>query len=364
MKILKYIFLLIVLLSIGATIFIGTQKSNFSIVKSKIINSPKSVVYNYVNDYRNWENWYVLGTDSTANKLIYTNKTSGIGASYSWYSADGNGITKTIFVKENDSISQKSDLEGSLSEIQWKFKDTLGGTKITYSIKGEMPFMFKIHAFLNGGIEKIIGERSEESLSNLDKSLDYELNTYSINVNGIVTKKGGFYLKQTINSKISNLSKNIKIMIPNLIAFFKENNLIINGEPFVIYNTYNVASGITNFSVCIPIKNQIFTSTGSDIICSELKPYQAVKTTLIGDYSHSEKAWKKTLEYISKNNINVDKSIPNLEVYLKGAKDEKHPSKWVTAFYTAIVSNAIAKPVLKLDEKTNNENLEVNLNKK
>ena len=151
-------------------------------------------------------------------------------------------------------------------------------------------------------------------------------------------------------------------MVPNLIAFFKENNLIISGKPFIIYHTFNTASGITNFSVCIPIKNQIFTSTGSDIICSELQPYQAVKTTLIGDYSHSEKAWKKASEYISKNNINVDKAIPNMEVYLKGPNEEKHPSKWVTSFYTAIVSKNSAKPVLKVEAQTSTENLEVNLN--
>lgn len=362
MKILKYIFLLLLLLIIGATIFVGTQKSNFSIVKSKIINSPKAVVYNYVNDYKNWENWYVWEKDSTNVKLFFTKKTSGIGAAYSWSDSDGNGTSKTIFVKENDSIAQNSNLEGAISELSWKFKDTIGGTKVTYSIKGEMPFMFKIHAFLNGGIEKIIGERCEKSLSNLDKSLDYELNTFSIKVNGIVTKKGGFYLKQTINSKISNLSKNVKIMIPNLIAFCKENNLVISGKPFILYNTYTIASGITNFSVCIPIKNQIFTSTGSDIICSELQPYQAVKTTLIGDYSHSETAWKKTSEYISKNNINADKSIPNMEVYLKGPDEQKHPSKWVTSFYIAIVSKNSAKPVLKVEEKTSTNNLEVNLN--
>jgi hypothetical protein len=83
---------------------------------------------------------------------------------------------------------------------------------------------------------------------------------------------------------------------------------------------------------------------------------------LIGDYSHSETAWKKTSEYISKNNINADKSIPNMEVYLKGPDEQKHPSKWVTSFYIAIVSKNSAKPVLKVEEKTNTDNLEVNLN--
>ena len=51
-------------------------------------------------------------------------------------------IIDRIFVKENDSIAQKTDLYGALSESSWKFKDTIGGTKVSYSEKGEMPFMF------------------------------------------------------------------------------------------------------------------------------------------------------------------------------------------------------------------------------
>ena len=82
MKILKYIFLLIVLLSIGGSVFIATQKSNFKIKKFIVINSPKSAVFNYINDYKNWQNWYVWEKDNSTIKLIYSKKTSGIGSHY------------------------------------------------------------------------------------------------------------------------------------------------------------------------------------------------------------------------------------------------------------------------------------------
>jgi hypothetical protein len=39
----------------------------------------------------------------------------------------------------------------------WKFKDTVGGTKVTWRSKGKMDFMFKIYSALNGGVDKIIG---------------------------------------------------------------------------------------------------------------------------------------------------------------------------------------------------------------
>jgi hypothetical protein len=348
MKILKYIFLLIILLSVGGSVFIATQKSNFKITKAIVINSPKSSVFNYINDYKNWQNWYVWEKDLSAIKLIYSNKTSGAGSYYYWTGTDGIGKTSTVFVKENDTISQKTDFNSSLSESSWTLKDTIGKTKVTYTSNGEMPFMFKIYAFLNGGIEKILGERIEKSLVNLDRSLDYEIHTFSIKPNGIVIKKSSFYLHQTINCKISKLNYNLNIIIPNLITFTKENNLKLNGKPFVIYNSYDVNKGITNISVCVPIKNKIFTSSGSDISCEELEAFAAFKTTLIGDYSHREVAWKKATDYLLKDKQIQNKSIPILEIVTKGLSEVKRPSKLETTIYIAIQSNYITKvPAIK-----------------
>jgi effector-binding domain-containing protein len=359
MKILKYIFLLIVLLSVGSSVFIATQKSDYKTVKSKIINSPKASVFNYVIDYRNWENWYVWENDTTEINLKYSNKSSGVGGSYYWTGNVGEGKSTTIFAKENDSIIQKTDFNGAISETTWKFKDTIGGTKVTCISKGEMPFMFKINAFLNGGIKKILGERIEKSLVNLDQSLDYELNTFSIKPNGVVIKKGGFYLLQTINCKISKLTHNYKIIIPSLIHFTKVNNLQQNGNPFVLYNSYDIAKGITNVSVCIPIKTRIFTSSGSDIICKELEAYTAYKTTLIGDYSHRDEAWKKATNFILKNKEIPNKTRPIMEIFTNGFNGEKRPSKWETVIYIATQRNYITKSTADISTDENIESSEI-----
>ena len=343
MKILKYIFLLILLLSVGGSVFIATQKSDFKTVKSKIIKTPKSSVFNYINDYRNWENWYVWEKDTKDIQFKYSNKTSGIGGTYYWTGNSGEGKSTTTYTKENDSIVQKNDFNGATSETTWKFKDTIGGTKVTCVTKGEIPFMFKINALLNGGIEKVIGNKLEKSLANLDRSLDYELNTFSIKPNGVVIKKSSFYLFQTINCKISRLNYNLNIIIPNLTTFSKENNLQINGKPFVIYNSFDVKKGITNVSVCLPIKNRIFTSSGSDISCKELGAFSAFKTTLIGDYSHRELAWEKATSYLIKDKQIQNKSIPIIEVFSKSLIEIKRPSKWETTIYMPIQSNFIKK---------------------
>ena len=57
MQILKYLFLLLLLSLVATTIFVATQKGEFQLERSKIINAPKTAVFNYVNDYQNWPNF-------------------------------------------------------------------------------------------------------------------------------------------------------------------------------------------------------------------------------------------------------------------------------------------------------------------
>ena len=354
MKIVKYLLLLLILLSVGGSVFIATQKSKFTLVKSIVIKTPKSSVYNYLNDNKNIKDWYVFDNENPSVELEYSKNSSGVGSYYSWLGSEGDGKTTVFYSKENDSIVQKIEIDGALSEAIWKLKDTIGGTKVSYISKGEMSFSNKLQAFLNGGASKVIGKKIEQSLKNLDRNLDYELNTYSVSSNGVVFKKGCYYLKQTINTKLSRLNYNVKILIPYLINFSNQNKLAISGKPFIIYNSINESKEITNISVCLPIKRRIFTSSGSDIICSELEGFTSFKTTLKGDYSHRKTAWKKTKDFINKNSETQDKNIPVIEVYNKSFMDGLSPSKWQTIIYSAVKSKNNSIP----EAATINESLE------
>ncbi|WPR71525.1 SRPBCC family protein [Flavobacterium sp. NG2] len=344
MRIIKYLFLLFLLSLVALSIFIATQKGEFNIERSKIINSSKSSVYNYINDYKNWEDFGSWMTDDPEMKLIYAEKTIGPGASYSWEGKDGNGEMKTLFVKENDSISQKMTFNDSPSTVNWSFKDTIGGTKVTWRTKGKMSFFFKIYAALKGGPDKIIGQMYEKSLDNLDKALDHEINTYSIKENGLVKRPNIFYLAQTFTCEIDKVIKNTKIVIPKITNFCQENNISINGKPFVIYHSYDLDKKITKVSICLPIKSEIFISPGSDINSGKLETTEAVKTTLYGDYSHIQKALDKGFAYLNKNQHKTDPAISHIESFVIGRNEIKNASKWETQIFIPLAPKIAPAP--------------------
>lgn len=345
MRILKYIVLLILLFLVGLTVFIITQKGDYSITRSKVIKAPRSTIYTFVNDYRNWETFASWSEENGKTQFIFPTKTAGVGAKCSW-DGTSEGSIKTIAVKENTFIEQKMIFNETETEGKWTFKDTLGKTKVTWQTKGTMSVMMKIKAFLNGGINQVIGSVYEKSLVNLDRTLDYELNTFAIQIDGIVAHPKTFFLSQTINSYDDKVTKNIKIMMPKMIGFFEKNKMVMHGKPFVLYNSFDQTKQTTNFSVCIPVKDSISIMAGSDITSGKMDAFSAVKATLSGDYSHLKQADQKVLQYIIEKGLQRNVTVSPYYVYKKSFMDDKFPSKWKTELYYPIIPKKVVAPVL------------------
>jgi effector-binding domain-containing protein len=207
-----------------------------------------------------------------------------------------------------------------------------------------MDLMTKISSFFKGGVVSILGDTYEKSLRNLDKTLHYEMKTYTIKVNGIVQRPSGFCLKQTVSCHIKSVPKNIKIMMGRMVHFFRKNKIPMTGKPFVSYDKYDVANDFATISVCIPVAELISIADGSDVASGEIIAFTCLKTTLTGDYSHSREAWAKAQKYISDTGLKQNFAGNYTEVYVKTIDDVKQPSKWVTEIYIPVFPKAIELP--------------------
>lgn len=347
MKIAKYIFLLLLLSIIAFSVYVATQDGQFDIQKSKVIKAPRTMVFGYINDYNNWKKWSPLEEGDLKKLYIDPTQSIGLGASYSWINKNGKGEIKTVFVKENDSLAQKLNLNEEFSDIYWKLKDTVGGTKVTWGIKGKMSFISKAYAVFTDNIESVTGSMYDTGLNNLDKEIIAELNNYTIDVKGSLLRGGGYFLHQTASCNIPDLPRREGVMLDSIIVFFKKNNIPMAGAPFSIYHIYDTKNNSVTFSVAVPIAEQIITADDSDYTTGELPEFLALKTILKGDYSHSKEAWDKAYQYLTDPTNNLEE-IPNgkyLEVFIKGPWDTKTPSEWITEIYIPVKEKVIV-PVL------------------
>ena len=336
MKIIKYVFLLILLAFIAIAVFIATQEGKYDIERERVINVPQTLLFDYINDYRNWENVGILTNNDTTAAFTYSERTAGIGASSMWKIKNTEGRIKTLKVVDNDSIMQQAIIDGQESNISWSFSKVNGGTKLSVRMKGELKFSDKANAVFKGGVREKLEDVLDKGLANLNTFLVHELKAFDIQVKGMVNKTGTFYLSHTATSSITEMNRRVTDILPKLMAFIKENKITTNGNPFTLYKTYDKQNNTTTFKVCVPIKDEIFTAPGSEIEGGRLQPYNAFKTSLKGYYSHLPKAWTAAHDTIAKKGLQENTGGQYIEVYSRNVKHTKKPSGWVTDIYIPI----------------------------
>jgi hypothetical protein len=369
MRILKYIFLLVLLAAFALAVFIATQKGDFDVTRSKVVNVSDSTAYHYIKDLKNWKSYNSWSKPELNPSYKFSKKTTEIGSTLYWKDSDNEGNIKNVESKNNKSISQKMTFKGYDSQINWKFKDTVGGTKITYRTKGVLPFGLKVYTYVNGGADKVIGNKFTKSLAQIDKSIHIFIpekvvpetiekpvveDIYNITIDGLVTKISNFYAYYPINSKISNIDKNFKILVPKIEKFLIKNSIVKTGKPFIIYKSYQIENDFANFWVCIPVNKEYLINNDSEIMMGKSASYQALKTTLKGNSSHIEETYGTIESHIYQNQM-VKDTIPIIELYNKSVLDTKDSNEWITTIYTPVSSKkAVAKmPLIKKKIKSN-----------
>jgi len=345
MKILKYLLFLILILLIGGAIFIGTKDGNFDVAGTKVINAPTDVIFNQIKDYKSWEQWGPWMKEDPNIEINYAEKTEGEGASYSWKSElMGNGTMRTIKVIPGSEIDQKIVFEtpagDSESDVYWRLEtaEDESGTKVTWGMKGEQSFMEKVFmTFQSEDFESQLKQMHDTGLANLDTLVQEQMKKYTINVDGINTHEGGYYMYTSTASKMADIAPRMASMFELVHSYVTDNKIPVSGDPFTIYNEVNAADGNLIFSAGLPVPSQIITPEGAPVICGFMAPVTALKTTLKGNYTNLPEAYETAMAYLVENNIQADITAKMFEIYTNDPGEVLDPSQWITEVYIPII---------------------------
>ncbi|MBQ0736320.1 SRPBCC family protein [Aquimarina celericrescens] len=343
MKIIKYLFFLLLLVIIGGAVYVATIDGEFQVEESRVIEAPDELLFNTVNEYKTWEKWGPWMDDSDDLIMEYPEKTSGAGASYSWKSEiQGDGMMETEKAVPFTSIDQNivfvTPMGESKSDVYWKFEKIDGKkTKVTWGMKGKQSFMEKAFwVTQDSTISQMLRPMYQKGLEKLDNFTKEEMKKYAINVDGVTEHDGGYYMYSATASSIAAIQEKMSQMLPAVNAYMKQNNLPQTGMPFTIYNTFNEEQGTSIFSTAIPTRDKVVTPKDSDVLCDFLPKQKVVKTTLKGDYANLKEAWEAGYKYITENGLALNENSPAFEVYRVEPTLQPNPAEWVTEIYIPI----------------------------
>ena len=339
MKYIKYLLFLLLIAIIAIAIYVAVQPNDYTVTRSKTIQAPVSLIYNEVNDFKNWEDWNAWIEEKPEMIITYPDQTKGVNGTYSWTDNEETGTMTITDNNPNKSITQVMQFGAYPSaDVVWDFTPNPdGSTDVKWTITGkDLPFEFKAYSALSGGMDNQIGPYYERSLELLDRKVVESMKQYSVTVNGVTQRGGGFYLYNTTSAKMDTYKAKMKDMFPKVSQYFAENNITPSGAPFVIYHQWDLENNSVMFSCAMPTADKIIT-TEDDILTGQLQPFNALKTTLKGNYTNLEEAWNTAMTHQKENNLIPDQNGVTLEVYLTDPTNTPNPADWITEIYLPIL---------------------------
>ncbi len=286
MKALKNTLVLLLILVVAFAIYVGSRPADFNFERSRTIQAPVSVLFNKVNDFKNWPAFSPWIEQDTAAQIRFGEVSRGVGGEYEWEGEIlGVGNMRTDAAVKDQSISQTINFlkpYEATSNVNWRFRPVENGTEVTWQMDGEKNFLSKLYTVFMGSIEEMTGPDFERGLYKLDSVVQQDMKVYSIEVNGVVEHSGGYYLYKSTSCKMSEFETEMKKAMPAIGGCDINQNTGFQGRPFVFYQQRGTAENAVVFSPPLPTTTRIH-SIEPGFFTRRPAPFRAAKTTLTGD---------------------------------------------------------------------------------
>lgn len=343
MKIVKYLFFLLLLVFIGSAIYFGTKEGSFEIENSQQIDAPLPVVFKEVNNLEHWDIWgpWDKGKDYHFSK---SEQQSGEGATVHWTGDDKGSIVTTKVIPDSE-IEQQITYHTFFGErtgrMVWKFESVDEQTLVTWTLSGKHNLMEKIYfALSRKDFDSGWRQRKDLALKDMQEAITEAMNQYALNVDGISHYGGGYYLYTSSVTKEGQIHHKMLPMFREVLDFAENNNIQNSGQPFIIYNEKDNSGNII-FSAGVPVKEQVITPESSPVVAAYMNPITAVKVSLKGKYNHIPEAYSLARAYIRENGYEENREGKVFEIYSVREKDTPNPAEWVTEIYVPIISDEL-----------------------
>ena len=176
MKILRMLFLLIVVVIAVVLCMAALKPNTFHVERSALIPAAPDAVFATVNDFHRWPAWSPWEKIDPAMKTTYGGADRGKDATYAWVGNDKAGEGKMTITESAPASHIGIQLDfikpfAASNQVGFDFKPEGEGTRVTWSMDGASPFMMKvITVFMN--MDQTIGKDFEKGLAALPAAVE------------------------------------------------------------------------------------------------------------------------------------------------------------------------------------------------
>lgn len=323
MRILKYFLLLLLLSALSLAVFIVTQSGEFKVTKTFTLDAPQTVIYEYIHNIDNWNDWMKTSKKEQATYEIEIDKI-------------GTYAIRQEYSHPYDSLSQDILKDQKVSNIIWKLSPNGKKTNVTFSFQSDLDLQTKILTFFSGSPNEVASAAIDKNVNALIVYFIKQYKNYEIETTGIKTVPSKKYLYVSTSAKLSDFELDIVKLEKKLRDFCAANQVTITGNPFLILNN-KLSDDVVYFDYAIPIKEKLFLNEEEMFKLGTTPSETYFEAKFSGHYTHLKQGLIEINHAISRGEASVvlDKKI--VLGLTKSSADSKRPAEWQTVFYIPIV---------------------------
>lgn len=245
----------------------------------------------------------------------------------------GNANKNTVLLQQKDflNIDQQLSFNDSIFQYQWRITPINDSTsKINVYIKdvGHSLMNKMSLPFSDTNFEK----RTRRTILDFNNVLKEHIEKFRVTVVDTLQQLPETYCAY-IPLKASQLSKAMGMMhnYPTLSTVLVDNNVELNGRPFLEITNWDRKKDSISFNFCYPIIRSDSLPQNEIIKYKKFNGFKALKAIYNGNYITSDRAWYALLDYAKKNGIKVSETP--VEVFFSNPNIGGNELEWIAEIY-------------------------------
>ena len=311
-------------------------KIPYSIARNININASQDDVFSKVTNLSTWDEWSPWIHAETDCPTTVTGTGTQEGDVYSWDGKlVGSGELEHIKLQSPTKLQQEIRFLKpwqDTANITWNITENGDETKAEWRFNGKMPLgMFWMLPMMSAWI----GYDYDRGLKMLKSKLETGVIHSKTVDNNIVDSPEIHYLGIKNSCSVAEIGPSMSQDFNNLQDAIIESGITPTGRPFSLYHKWDMKTGATVYTACIPVPPGATLQSNNNIISGVQPATKVLKVSHTGAYHFLANAWSMAMMLQRNGKHKANKAATNYEVYVTDPQ-ETEPKDLVTEIYIPI----------------------------
>lgn len=319
MKIIKYLFFLLLLSSFSLVVFVSTQQKKFVYQTEITTLTPAKQVQQHLQNITLWKSWYWeksndLKIDSLPKEKLYQ--------------FIGNNQSLSLQWQTNQMIGKHISDE-QVTEINWQIIPKKNQTKIQVSLTGEMSFTDKILTFFGKGGKNEVKIWQQKALERLKQQLVDYYQFHTIQIDKLMVVDLPQYTAKTWDSiAISGIHD-----LEKLEQKWKKDSLfkvlIPSGKSWFEFSQVNILQKNQQITLYQKVTTDSIGKLHPKLL--QNKKFPVLRVKLKGNFQFAKATYQQAMEHLKKEKALTNQSYFWLQI--PKSTDGLPPNEWEFHFF-------------------------------